>query len=220
MGFTQSGAVNVFNKSLVDVGDLVKQVGDAHGGWVDPLAKNIGTFEGAWKGVPGYFIEFGCNYRKDIFDANNLKPFDTWDDVMKGGTLLKEKGNPIGIAINQKSNDANNSWQGVLWSYGASLRQGRRQDRRHQLARDEGSRQVRPRAVQEDDDERGAVLGRHRQQPDAGVRPRLLDPEPDQLAADHREGQPGAGEEDLHLERAGRPEGAVRLGLGRASGAS
>ena len=119
MGFTQSGAVNVFNKSLVDVGDLVKQVGDAHGGWVDPLAKNIGTYEGVWKGLPGYFIEFGANYRKDIFDANNLKPFDTWDDVLKGGKILKEKGNPIGIAINQKSNDANNSWQGVLWSYGA-----------------------------------------------------------------------------------------------------
>ena len=30
-GLTQSGAVNVFNKSLVDVSDLVKQVGDAHG---------------------------------------------------------------------------------------------------------------------------------------------------------------------------------------------
>jgi multiple sugar transport system substrate-binding protein len=120
MGFTQSGAINVFNKHLVDVSDVVKQAGDAHGGWVDPLAKNIGTFEGVWKGAPDYFIEFGANYRKDLFDENNLKPFDTWDDVLKGGTLLKEKGNPIGIAINQKSNDANNSWQGVMWGYGAS----------------------------------------------------------------------------------------------------
>jgi len=119
LGFTISGGVNVYNKHLVDVGDIVKQVGDAHGGWVEPLTSNIGKFEGTWKGLPGYFIEFGCNYRKDLFDANGLKPFDTWDDVLKGGTLLKEKGNPIGIAINQKSNDANNSWQGVLWSYGA-----------------------------------------------------------------------------------------------------
>jgi multiple sugar transport system substrate-binding protein len=118
-GLTQSGAVNVFNKSLVDVGDLVKQAGDAHGGWVDPLAKSIGTFEGVWRGAPAFFIEFGANYRKDLFDANNLKPFDTWDDVLKGGTLLKEKGNPIGISINQKSNDANNSWAGLLWSFGA-----------------------------------------------------------------------------------------------------
>ncbi len=120
LGFTQSGAVNVFNRSLVDVSDLVKQVGDAHGGWVDPLAKNIGTFEGAWKGIPDYFIEFGCNYRKDLFDEHGLQPVDTWDDLLKTGTLLKSKGHPIGIPINQKSNDANNSWSGLLWSYGAS----------------------------------------------------------------------------------------------------
>ena len=103
---------------------------------MEPLAENIGKFEGVWRGVPGYFIEFGCNYRKDIFDANNLKPFDTWDDVLKGGTILKEKGNPIGIAINQKSNDANNSWQRRALELRRLLRQGGRQDRRHQLAGD------------------------------------------------------------------------------------
>jgi multiple sugar transport system substrate-binding protein len=119
-GFTQSGAVNVFNKHLVDVSDLAKQFGDAHGGWVNPLAENIGMFEGVWKGVPDFFIEFGANYRKDIFDANSLQPVDTWADLLKAGTVLKEKGNPIGIAINQKSNDANNSWAGLMWGHGAS----------------------------------------------------------------------------------------------------
>src|SRR5207302_3029603 len=34
--------------------------------------------------------------------------------------LLKGKGNPIGIAINQKSNDASNSWTCCLWGFGAS----------------------------------------------------------------------------------------------------
>ena len=68
LGFTQSGAINVFNKSLVDVSDLAKQVGDAHGGWVEPLSSNIGQFEGVWRGVPGYFIDFPANYRKDRFD--------------------------------------------------------------------------------------------------------------------------------------------------------
>ncbi|MGE3911920.1 MAG: ABC transporter substrate-binding protein [Chloroflexota bacterium] len=120
LNFTQSGAINVFNKSLMDVGDLVKQIGDKHGGWVDPLSKSIGTFEGKWYGVPDYFIEFSASYRKDLFDENNLKPVDTWDDLMKAGTLLKGKEHPIGIAINQKSNDANNSWTGLLWDNGAS----------------------------------------------------------------------------------------------------
>ena len=118
--FTQSGAINVFNKSLVDLSDLAKQVGDAHGGWVQPLSDNIAKYEGVWRGVPDFFIDFPANYRKDLFDAAGLKPFDTWDDVMNGGAILKEKGNPVGIAINQKSNDANNSWAGLLWSYGAS----------------------------------------------------------------------------------------------------
>jgi multiple sugar transport system substrate-binding protein len=119
-GFTQGGAINVYNKQLVDVSDLAKQFGDQHGGWVTPFAEQLGTFEGVWRGVPDYFIEFGANYRKDLFDANNLQPVDTWDDLMKSGAILKQAGNPIGIAINQKSNDANNSWNGLLWSYGAS----------------------------------------------------------------------------------------------------
>jgi len=58
--------------------------------------------------------------RKDLFDANGLQPVDTWADLLKAGTLLKSKGNPIGIAINQKSNDANNSWTCCLWGHGAS----------------------------------------------------------------------------------------------------
>jgi multiple sugar transport system substrate-binding protein len=105
---------------MVDVGDLAKQVGEAHGGWVDPLAKQIGTYDGVWKGMPDFFIDFPGTYRKDLFDANGLQPVDTWDDLMKAGTLLKGKDHPIGMAINQKSNDANNSWNGFLWTHGAS----------------------------------------------------------------------------------------------------
>ena len=118
--FTRGGEINLFNKSLVDVSDLAKQIGQQYGGWVTPMAEQVGMFEGVWKGVPEYFIDFPTLYRKDIFDANGLKPPDTWDDLLKIGTILKEKGNPIGIAINQQSNDANNSWQSVLWCYGAS----------------------------------------------------------------------------------------------------
>jgi multiple sugar transport system substrate-binding protein len=95
-------------------------LGKAHGGWVDPLASNVGKFQGAWKGVPEYFIEFAGEYRKDLFDAAGLKPVDTWEDLAKVGEALKPKGNPVGIAINQKSNDANNSWTSMLWCYGVS----------------------------------------------------------------------------------------------------
>jgi multiple sugar transport system substrate-binding protein len=116
---TRAGEMPLYNKQLTDVSDLATQIGQAHGGWV-PLGEQIGKFEGVWKAVPEFFIDFPALYRKDIFDANGLQPVDTWDDLLKVGTLLKSKGNPIGIAINQKSNDASNDWNALLWCYGAS----------------------------------------------------------------------------------------------------
>jgi len=116
---TRSGEMPLYNKQLVDVSDLAKQIGDAYGGWV-PLGEQIGSFQGTWKAVPEFFIDFPGMYRKDIFDENSLKPVETWDDLLQTGTLLKGKGHPIGIAINQKSNDASNSWTSMLWTYGAS----------------------------------------------------------------------------------------------------
>jgi multiple sugar transport system substrate-binding protein len=116
---TRSGEMPLYNKQLMDVSDLAKQIGDAHGGWV-PLGEQIGSFQGTWKAVPEFFIDFPGMYRKDIFDDNGLKPVETWDDLLKAGTLLKGKGNPIGIPVNQKSNDASNTWNSMLWTYGAS----------------------------------------------------------------------------------------------------
>jgi len=116
---TRSGEGPLYAKQLIDVGDLAKQVGDAHGGWI-PLGEQVGLIEGTWRAVPEFFIDFPGLYRKDIFDDNGLKPVETWDDLLKAGTLLKDKGNRIGIAINQKSNDASNSWTCLLWTYGAS----------------------------------------------------------------------------------------------------
>ncbi|HEY3110309.1 MAG TPA: extracellular solute-binding protein [Chloroflexota bacterium] len=119
-GFTQGGAVNIYNKQLVDLGEVAEALGKKHGGWVDPLASHLGKFQGVWRGVPDYFVEFSCEYRKDLFEQNGLKVVDTWDDLLKAGTVLKQKGSPIGIAINQKSNDSNNTWHSMLWSYGVS----------------------------------------------------------------------------------------------------
>ena len=117
--FTQSGAVNVYNKQLIDMSDIANEVGSKYS-WVDPYASNVGKFGGAWKGVPEFFIDFPSLYRKDLFEANNLKPPESWEDLMRSGSILKAKGNPVGLAINQNSNDANNSWHALLWSYGVS----------------------------------------------------------------------------------------------------
>jgi len=42
---------------LVDVSDIAKQLGDKYGGWI-PLGEQVGMAEGAWKGVPEFFIDF------------------------------------------------------------------------------------------------------------------------------------------------------------------
>jgi multiple sugar transport system substrate-binding protein len=118
--FSRNGEPTLYHDFMVDVSDVTKQVGEAHGGWI-PFAETLGLYQGVWKAVPEYFIDFPALYRKDIFDANGLQPIDTWDDLLKTGQILKDKGNPIGIAINQKSNDANNTWTGVLWSHGGSV---------------------------------------------------------------------------------------------------
>src|SRR5438067_6498667 len=118
--FSRNGEPTLYHAQMIDVSDVTKQISEAHGGWI-PFGETLGLYEGVWHAVPEYFIDFPALYRKDIFDANGLAPVDTWDDLMKVGTLLKGKGNPIGIAVNQKSNDANNTWTGVLWSHGGSV---------------------------------------------------------------------------------------------------
>jgi multiple sugar transport system substrate-binding protein len=116
---TRTGEPNLYSRQMVDVGDLAKQVGDAHGGWI-PLGEQFALVEGTWRAVPEYFIDFPALYRKDLFDDNNLKPPETFDELLKDGTLLKDKGFPVGIGINQKSNDSSNSWTSALWSFGGS----------------------------------------------------------------------------------------------------
>ena len=118
--FSVSGGINLYNKQLVDLSDVAKQVGDKYGGWISPMSEQIAVVDGAWKGLPDYFYDFPTLYRKDLFDQHGLKPIDTWDELLKTGAVLKEKGNPIGICINQKANDGNNSWNTLLWCYGAS----------------------------------------------------------------------------------------------------
>src|SRR5919197_4610171 len=119
-GLTRNGEPLLYRPHMVDVTDLATQIGQQYGGWI-PFAETLGQSEGSWHAVPEYFIDFPALYRKDIFDAQGLKPIDTYDDLLKVGEFLKGIGNPIGIAINQKANDANNSWTGALWSFGGSV---------------------------------------------------------------------------------------------------
>lgn len=120
IALTRGGEAYLYAAHLVDVSDLARTLGEKHGGWI-PAAEQMAVVDGVWRGVPEYFIPFPAMYRKDLFDEIGMKPNATWEELIKAGTLLKAKGHPIGIQINQKSNDANNTWNALLWSYGASF---------------------------------------------------------------------------------------------------
>jgi multiple sugar transport system substrate-binding protein len=115
----RTGDAYLWDKYLVDVSDIAKPIGEEHGGWL-PVTQDIAVVNGVWKMLPDHHTAFDGLYRKDIFEANNLKVPDTWDDLLKAGPTLKQKGNRIGIGINQKSTDSLNSWSSVLWGYGGS----------------------------------------------------------------------------------------------------
>ena len=115
-----SGDGYLYNKYLVDVSDVAKPIGEANGGWIQPLVDSIAVVNGIWMLLPDYFTSFTGMYRKDYFDAQGLKPPDTWQELLRAGTILKDKGNQIGLSINQKSSDALASWSSVFWSFGAS----------------------------------------------------------------------------------------------------
>jgi multiple sugar transport system substrate-binding protein len=117
---TSRGVTHVYAEQLIDVSDLAKGLGEQHGGWI-PAAEQIAVIDGAWRAIPEQFPASAVLYRKDLFDEIGMKPDETWESLVQAGSLLKARGYPVGIQISQRSNDALNTWNAVLWSYGAGF---------------------------------------------------------------------------------------------------
>jgi multiple sugar transport system substrate-binding protein len=45
---------------------------------------------------------------------------DTWDDLLKAGRVLKQRGHPVGVAISHR-NDANTTFWSILWCHGGKV---------------------------------------------------------------------------------------------------
>src|SRR5438034_151078 len=60
-----------------------------------------------------------AHYRKDAWDEVGFVP-DSWDNLLRGGRMLKARGLPIGIAISGCI-DSNMALRDCLWSYGSSI---------------------------------------------------------------------------------------------------
>ena len=108
----------LYYKSLVDMTDIYDQLGKKYGGWI-PAAKSPIEVEGRIYGIPMYYILLPMLWRKDLFEANGLKPPDTWELARVAARTLKAKGNPAGMAFSH-CNDANLNWRSVMFSFGAA----------------------------------------------------------------------------------------------------
>jgi multiple sugar transport system substrate-binding protein len=116
-GFFHQGGPSLYDDLLVDLSDIVEDLGRKYGGW-SAAAETLGRPYGKWKAVPDFVdAQLSC-YRKDILEAVGLsRSPDTWDELLKYGELAKAKGSPIGIALTNCS-DAEATWRAVLWCFG------------------------------------------------------------------------------------------------------
>jgi multiple sugar transport system substrate-binding protein len=110
------GDQDLYFDHLVDVPDVVEEVGKKLGPWHHPEDFKI---RGAWKAVPWYAVVWPMTYRTDLLEKVGEKVPDTWEDLYRAGKKLKAAGHPIGIAL-AASDDANFATRGLLWCYGSS----------------------------------------------------------------------------------------------------
>lgn len=119
-GFNGSGGPHLFSKHTADMTKFIAEMEGKYGK-VGKIGQQIAYDEKAktWNAFPDYFIDFPVLYRKDLWGEIGMMP-DTWDDVRKGSAKLKAKGHPMGIGLGH-SVDPNNSYNSMLWSWGASV---------------------------------------------------------------------------------------------------
>ena len=108
----------LYYKTLLDLTDVYDGLGKKYGGWI-PAAKSPIEVEGRIYGIPMYYILLPMLWRKDLFEANGLKPPDTWELARVAARTLKPKGSPTGMAFSH-CNDANLNWRSLMFSFGAT----------------------------------------------------------------------------------------------------
>jgi len=116
MGF--SNWPQLYAESVVDVGDLAQEIGNAQGGYYD-VSKQIATVGNKWIGVPwtvgGGLISWRVSWFKEVgYD----KFPETWDTFREAGKKLKAKGRPFGQTAGHTFGDAPGWWYPFLWSFG------------------------------------------------------------------------------------------------------
>jgi len=109
----------LYQGQLVDVDDVVEDLGEKQGGWY-PFVKENAFVTNAWKAVPWFWVTFPGLYREDLFAQAGLSAPQTWEEVLNAGRILKKQGHPVGIAVSQ-CGDANETFWSILWGFGGKV---------------------------------------------------------------------------------------------------
>jgi multiple sugar transport system substrate-binding protein len=109
----------LYEQQLVDVGDLVEDLGKKYGGFYS-FSKEAAYMASGWKAVPWFWISFPATYNMAHFKKAGFEVPKTWDELLKQGKVLKKQGNPIGIPISHCA-DANTTFWSVLWCNGGKV---------------------------------------------------------------------------------------------------
>ena len=141
----QHNLAHLYEKSLVDVGDVVDAIGKEQGGYY-PAAEGLAKVDGVWRAAPHVVVGGMIAYRKSLFAEVGANEFPkTWEAYREVGKKLKAKGYPIGQTAGHTFGDAPTFWYPAMWAWGGKEVETRRQGR-HQLEGDRRVREVRRRA--------------------------------------------------------------------------
>jgi multiple sugar transport system substrate-binding protein len=109
----------LYENLLVDVGDVVEDLGKKYGGFY-PFAQEAGQMTSGWKAMPWFWISFPATYNQAHYKKAGFEVPKTWDELLKQGKVLKKAGHPVGIPISFCA-DANTTFWSVLWCYGGKV---------------------------------------------------------------------------------------------------
>jgi multiple sugar transport system substrate-binding protein len=110
----------LYADSIVDVSDVVEEIGKAQGGYWD-LFKIVAHDGKKWLGVPWTIVAGLLTNRKSWFAEvgySDGKFPATWDEYRAAGKKLKAAGHPYGQTAGHTFGDAPSFWYPFLWSFG------------------------------------------------------------------------------------------------------
>src|SRR5215475_1967323 len=109
----------LYEHQLVDVGDLIGDIGKKYGGWY-PFAAESAQTKSGWRAVPWFWISFPATYNMAHFKKAGLEYPKTWAELLHHGKILKKQGNPVASAISH-CGDAITTYWSIAWCYGAKV---------------------------------------------------------------------------------------------------